>query len=94
MLISEEAQARQSPSPKRDVDMHIGKHKLVLKDFLALLAPLIISGTFTCLVYVRNDNVLPSFLTFLVLFGSVITIWILRMRKYPEDPWRFDISRM
>jgi hypothetical protein len=69
----------------------IGAHKLVLRDILARLAPVIVCSMTTYSLSERLDVDDPGVVTaiFLLVLAPAILMWYFRMKRHPDDPWRF-----
>lgn len=73
----------------------IGEHKLILRDILALLAPVIVCSMITYSPSERLDVDDPGVVTaiFLLVLSPAILMWYFRMRRHPDDPWTFGAKR-
>lgn len=69
----------------------IGEHKLVLRDIFALLSPVIVGSMITYSLSERLDvdNWVAVTAIFVLVIVPAIVMWYTRMKRYPDDPWRF-----
>ena len=71
--------------------MFAGKHKISARDFVALTSPLIICAiiAYSLIRRFSVDGYLIMFAIYVAVLSPALVIWWCRMRKKPNDPWKF-----
>lgn len=71
--------------------MFVGQHKISARDFVALIAPLIVCSIITYSLVERFsvDNFLATLAIYVAVLSPALFIWWHRMRTKPGDPWKF-----
>lgn len=72
--------------------MKAGKHVVTGRDYLALSVPLVLSAIMAYSMLGRNSaSWVSTAIIFVLFFIPAVFIWWRRMKKNPENPWKYKI---